>query len=549
MSTGFANPPRVLSKRQIIWTMGGIMLAMLLASLDQTIVGPAMPRIVAELGGFHQYAWVTSIYMITSAVTIPIVGKLTDMYGRKPFYIIGIAFFVVFSLGCGLSQSMTQLIVFRGFQGIGAGIMMANAFIVIGDLFAPAERGKYQGFLSAVWGFSSVVGPTTGGFLTEQLSWHWVFFINVPLGLIVIALFLKFFPDIRPDYSKHTVDYPGLIVLILMVVPAMLALSWGGVQYPWVSPQITGMLIFSAVMLALFIFLEMRAKEPLIPLSMFKNNVVAISNIISFFIGMGMFGAIMFIPLFYQGILGTTPTASGNMMIPMSMMVTAASFGAGQILARSGGRYKILGIVGTAFVCLGVFLLSRMNADTPYWQVIVNSMVVGIGMGATMPVFTIAIQNAVPYQLLGVATSSNTFIRSFGGAVGLAILGSVMNNRFFNGFIGQIPESIKEVVSMQWLTDLAHNPQALVDPAAQEQLREMISQAGASPEVFDQLMELLRHSLSSGVTQAFTLAFSVLVLALIATFFLKEVKLQKQNRTRGPLPAGGQPKPEDRKVR
>jgi EmrB/QacA subfamily drug resistance transporter len=534
MSAPISQNPPVLSRKQVVWTMAGVMLAILLSSLDQTVVGTAMPRIVAELGGFSQYTWVTSIYMITSAVTIPIVGKLTDMYGRKIFYLIGIAIFVLFSLACGLSQNMTQLIIFRGLQGIGAGVMMANAFTVIGDLFAPAERGKYQGFVAAVFGFSSVIGPTIGGYLTDQVSWHWVFFVNIPLGILVIALFIKFFPNIRADNLKHRIDYPGLTVLILTVVPAMLALSWGGVQYAWGSPQIIAMFVFAGLMLALFLFLETRAGEPIIPLSIFKNNIVAISNIVTFLTSMGMFGAITFVPLYYQGILGASATASGNMMIPMSMTVTVASFAAGQILSRSGGRYKLLGILGTAFICAGLFLLSRLSVDTPYWHVIVAIMFVGLGMGATMPVFTIAIQNAVPYNQLGVATSSNTFVRSFGGAVGLAILGSIMNNRFFGGFIGGIPENIKSAVPMDELSALAHNPQALVNPAAQDQLKEMLSRGGAGSAIFDQLMALLREALSSAITRAFLIGFCFLVLALIAAFFLKEIPLRKTNHPINP---------------
>jgi MFS family permease len=224
---------RSLPRRQIIWTLIGVMLAMFLSSLDQTVVGTAMPRIIVDLGGFNQYMWVTTAYIITSAVTVPIVGKLTDMYGRKPFYLAGLIIFISASLACGLSNTMNQIIIFRGVQGIGGGIMMANAFTVIGDLFSPAERGKYQGYISGVFGISSIIGPTIGGFLTDSISWHWVFFVNIPLGLLIIAIFIKYFPHFRPDNLKHKVDYSGLMILILTVVPLMLALSWGGVEYSW----------------------------------------------------------------------------------------------------------------------------------------------------------------------------------------------------------------------------------------------------------------------------------------------------------------------------
>jgi EmrB/QacA subfamily drug resistance transporter len=331
---------RSLPRKKVMVTFAGVMLAMFLSSLDQTVVGTAMPRIISDLGGFSRYTWVTSVYIITSAVTIPITGKLTDMYGRKFFYIGGLVVFVLSSFLCGLSQTMTQIIIFRGVQGIGAGVMMANAFTVIGDIFPPAERGKYQGFMSGVFGLSSIIGPTLGGYLTDSLSWHWVFFVNIPLGILIIILFIIFFPNFRPDSLKHKIDYPGLSLLILTVVPAMLALSWGGVEYPWSSVQIVGMFIFSAVMLALFIFVESRSQEPIIPLSLFKNRVVAISELVIFFTAFGMFGGIIFVPLFFQGVLGATATTSGSFLTPMMLGNVAGSFISGQLLSRAGGHYK-----------------------------------------------------------------------------------------------------------------------------------------------------------------------------------------------------------------
>jgi len=511
-----------LSRRQVVWTLAGVMLAMLLSALDQTIVGTAMPRIIADLGGFNQYTWVTSIYMITSAVTVPIVGKLSDMYGRKIFYIVGIGIFAVFSLACGLSQNMTELIIFRGVQGIGGGIMMTNAFTVIADIFPPEERGKYQGLLTSVFSFASVVGPTTGGFLTDNVSWHWVFFINIPLGALAILIFIKFFPGFQTDNLKHTIDFPGVAALILTVVPAMLALSWGGVDYSWGSPQIIGMFAFTAVMLGIFLFLESRAPEPIIPLSLFKSRIVSISNLTSFLTGMGMFGAIIFIPLYLQGVLGASATASGNMQIPQSIAVMVTSIIAGQLISRRGGHYRVMGVISMALICLGMFLLSRLTTASHYWNVILDIIIIGFGMGISIPVFTIAIQNNVPYSMLGVATSSSTFIRSFGGAVGLAILGSIMNNRFLAAFINQIPETVKNAIPMDDLTAMAHNPQALVNPAAQAQLKEMLSQPGTGTTVFDQVMQTLHQALSSAISEAFFIGFLILLIGLVAAFFLKE---------------------------
>jgi EmrB/QacA subfamily drug resistance transporter len=511
---------RSLTKRQVIGTMAGVMVAMLLSALDQTVVGVAMPRIVADLGGFNQYTWATSIYMITSAVTIPIVGKLSDMYGRKIFYVIGIVVFTLASLACGLSNTMTMLIVFRGIQGIGGGIMMTNSFTVIADVFPPGERAKYQGLLTAVFSFASVIGPTTGGFLTDNISWHWIFFINIPIGAIAVSIFIKFFPGFRTDNVKHSIDVPGVIALVLIVVPAMLALSWGGVKYDWGSPRIIGMLVFAAVMLLLFLFLEHRAAEPIIPLYLFKNRIVAISNVTSFLTGMGMFGAITFIPLFLQGVLGASATASGNMQIPQSIAVMIASIVTGQLISRLG-RYRLFGVISMIIICTGMFSLSRLDINSHYWQVILFNIIIGFGLGTTMPVFTIAIQNSVPYNLLGVATSSNTFIRSFGGSIGLAVMGSIMNNRFLAAFTGSIPDAVRNDVSMDELTALAHNPQALVNPAAQQQLKEMLTRPGTGANVFDQVMLTLRESLSSAISDAFLIGFMILMIGLIAAFFFK----------------------------
>ncbi len=526
---------RSLPRRQVVITLAGVMLAMFLGSLDQTIVGTAMPRIIADLGGFTHYTWVTTSYLITSAIAIPITGKLTDMYGRKWFYISGIVIFVVGSLLSGFSQTMTQIIIFRGFQGIGAGIMMANAFIVIGDLFPPAERGKYQGYMSGVFGISSVIGPMLGGYITDSLSWHWVFFINIPLGVLIIVLFVFFFPNIRPDHLKHRVDSAGVVALILTVVPAMLALSWGGVDYPWVSVPIIGMLIFSVVMGIVFIVIEKRAEEPLIPLWLFKNRIVSLSLLIIFMTGVGMFGTIIFIPLFFQGVLGVSATTSGSFLTPMMLGMVMGALISGQLLSRAGGHYRLQGIVGLAIMALGMVLLSRMTVETSYGTAIINIVLMGFGLGITMPLYTIAVQNAVPYEVLGVATSSTAFFRSIGGIIGLAVFGSVMNNRFASEFINGLPIAVKAIIPPERLTALAHNPQALVSVDAQAQLRILFDSLGIQGATFfEQVLLTLRQALSSGLSEVFLIGFGVVVIAFIVNLFLKEVPLSKQHAISAP---------------
>ena len=519
---------RALPRRQVVITFVGVLLAMFLSSLDQTIVGIAMPRIITDLGGFTHYTWVTTAYMIASTVTVPITGKLIDMYGRKVLYIIGLIIFTVFSLLCGLSQTMMQIIIFRGLQGAGAGIMMANAFTVIGDLFPPGQRGTYQGMISAVFGLSSVIGPSLGGFLTDMLSWHWVFFINIPLGLAIIGLFIAFFPHLRPENANHKVDYAGVVLLILTVVPLMLALSWGGAEYPWASVIIIGMLVFAVAMGVVFVVVESRTEHPILPLSLFRNRIVAISEVVIFFTGVAMFGTIIFVPLFFQGVLGASAAISGGFLTPMMLGMVLGSFLSGQMLSRTGGHYRIQGAVGIAIMAVAMFLLSRMTVETSNAMAVVNIILAGFGLGTTMPLYVIAVQNAVTYEVLGVATSSTTFFRSIGGALGLSIFGSVLNNRFATEFMDKLPSTVKAVVPAERLDFLVHNPQVLVSPEAGTQLKGMFTMFGAQgAALFDQVMQALRQALSSALSLVFIIAFAMLIIAFLVNLFIKEVPLRK----------------------
>lgn len=510
--------------------MAGVMLALFLASLDQTIVGTAMPRIITDLGGFTHYTSVVTAYLVAATVTVLIAGKLSDLYGRKWLLTIGISIFVIGSILCGLSQTMAQLIIFRGLQGIGAGAMMGISFIIIGDLFPPNERGKYGGFLTGVFGISSVIGPTLGGFITDSLSWRWVFFVNVPLGILIILLFIFFFPHLRPDIKKPEIDYPGIVTLTLAVVSLMLALSWAGGDYEWFSPLVIGMFAFSVAMFFLFIRVESRSEEPVIPLWIFKNRIVIISSIAVLLIGFGMFNAIIFVPLFFQGVLGTTATTSGTFLTPMMLGVVVGAIISGQLLSRAGSRYRIQGMVGTAVIATGLLLLTRMTVDTTYWTAVTNIVITGLGLGITMPVFLIAVQNAVPHSVLGVATSTNAFFRSLGGAFGLAIVGSVMNSSFLSKFTANLPASVAAVVPPEQLDAIADNPQALISPEAQAQLQSMFARLGEQgPTLFNDLVSTLREALNSALSDVFLVSFAVIIVALIVTFFIKEIPLRKHN--------------------
>ena len=528
MSTAETQSFRTLPKHQIVLTMAGVMLAMFMGSLDQTIVETAMPRINADLGGFSHYTWIITVYIIASAIAVPIVGKLTDMYGRKRFYLGGIILFTLASIFSGLSQTLAELIIFRGIQGLGAGAMMANAFIVISDIFPPAERGKYQGLISGVFGVSAILGPALGGIITDTFSWHWIFFINVPLGILIAILFVFFFPDIRPDTGLNKIDYPGMVTLSLGVIALLLALSWAGGQYAWLSFPIIALLLFSLVMLLAFLYVESRSANPLIPFTLFRNRIVPIAEISVFLTAVGMFAAITFIPLFFQGVLGATATISGGFLTPMLLGQVTGSFISGQLLSRAGGHYRMQGFFGLLIMCVGVFLLTRMGPSTSYAAAIVNIVLTGFGLGMTMPLYTIAVQNAVPYSMLGVATSTVPFVRSVGASMGLAVFGSTMSSSFAKDFVTMLPQAVKDVLPASIMEELAHNPKMLMSIEAQADVKDVLMQASPQGEqLFEQLLQTLKEALSSSIHQIFVMAFIAVLVAIAVHLFIKEIPLRK----------------------
>ncbi|MBI5552796.1 MAG: MFS transporter [Desulfobacterales bacterium] len=528
MPVGLQALPRPVKMK----TLTGVLLAMFLASLDQTIIGTAMPRIIADLGGFSHYTWVASAYIIASAIIMPITGRLTDMYGRKTFYVVGLLIFLFSSVACGLSRTMTQLIISRAAKGLGAGMMMATGFAVIGDLFAPAERGRYVGLGSGIFALSSVIGPTLGGFITDTFSWHWVFFINIPFCLAMIVLFLLYFPQLRPAVRRHRIDVAGILALVLIIAPAMLALSWGGGEQGWRATHLRWLFGLSLLMFLVFLLIESHSAEPIIPLAIFREPIVAVSLTVTLLTGFGLFGSVVFIPLFFQGVLGASATVSGNFLTPMMLGVVLGSIVSGQLLSRAGGHYKIQGIVGLAILALGMLLLGRMGVATTSGQAIFFISVAGIGLGVTMPLYTIAVQNAVPYELLGVATSVTAFFRSLGGAFGLAILGAVMHKRFAADLIAHLPDGLREAVAMPHLLSMVNNPQALVHPEKKSLLKAALAQVGPQgAELFESLLQAMRQALQAALSQVFFVALLVIVVAFVVNLFLKEIPLRRQHKT------------------
>ncbi len=520
---------QTLPKRQLIGTVIGLQLTLLLAALDGTIVGTAMPNIIAQLNGFERYAWVTTAYMLTSTIGVPIFGKLSDIFGRKVIFLGGAIGFVIASALCGLAgdlplpiDGMNQLILFRGLQGLASGVIMGLTFTVVGDLFPPSERGKYQGLFAGVWGLSSVFGPTLGGWITDTINWRWVFFVNLPVGILAIAVLWFAFPNIVPQGPRRAIDWLGVGTLIACLVPLLLALTWV-TDYGWTSSRVLGLFAVSLVMLAAFIYAESRAAEPLMPLDLFKNPIVTLSSISLLITGLGMFGAILFLPLFMQTVIGVSATRSGSLLTPMMLMVSFGSVASGQIVSRVG-RYKFLAIGGMAVMAAGMALLAGMGSDTDQGTVVRNMIIVGGGLGLVMPLYTLIVQNAVPQSQLGVATAATQFFRSIGGTLGAAIFGSVMLSRYRASFDAGVQQVAPQGLPQQ-LVDLFHNPLQLAQMG--DRVGVILAQVPNGAAIGATLQGLVRTSLVDALNGVFLIAAIVVAFAGVLNFGLREVPLRK----------------------
>jgi EmrB/QacA subfamily drug resistance transporter len=519
-----------LEQRKKITIMIAIMAAMLFAALNQTIVGTALPRIIAELGGLEYFSWVFTIYMLAASITAILVGKLSDIYGRKPFILVGIGIFILGSFLSGLSNTIIQLILYRGIQGLGGGIIMSTAFTAVGDLFSPRERGRWQGLMSAVFGLASVFGPTLGGWIVDNADWHWVFWVFLPVGIIAFILIWLMFPSVERK-EKEPVDYFGSLFLTLTIIPLLLAFSWGGTKYQWDSAQILGLFASGILSLIIFIMIERKVKSPVLPLHLFKNSIFTVSNIIGFTLGAGMFGAIMYMPFFVQGVIGTSATASGLVMMPMTLSMVIASAIGGQLITKTG-KYKIFAIVGLLVMMAGMISMSFMNTDTTNTIAVMNMIIVGVGLGIAFPVFTLTVQNAVEQKLLGVATASSQLFRQIGGTVGVAVMGTIMSARMKDKMAILAKESGVNMANVD--PALAENfkelqnPQVLMDPDKLAQIQAALPEQMQS--VFTQVVDMLREALSYSLSGVFIIGSIVVGTAFLLTFFLKEIPLRQSNQ-------------------
>jgi EmrB/QacA subfamily drug resistance transporter len=414
-----------------------LMLALLLAALDSTIVSTALPTIVGELGGLTHLSWVVTAYLLASTVVGPLYGKFGDLYGRKLVLQAAIVVFLAGSALCGLAQNMGQLIVFRALQGIGGGGLIVTAIAVVGDLIPPRERGRYQGLFGAVFGFATIIGPLLGGFFVDNLTWRWIFYVNLPVGAVALAVIAAVMrsPSTR---RPHLIDYAGAILLSVALTAVILFTSLGGTTFGWVSPFILGLIATGVVCLLAFIAVEMRAREPILPLELFRNHTFAITSSVGLIVGLSLFGSVTYLPIYLQVVKGESPTASGLQLMPMMLGMLVTSVISGRLITR-WGRYKPFPVAGTAVMTVGLLLLSRISADMSVWRTSMDALALGLGMGMVMQVLVIAVQNSVDYEHLGVATAGTTLFRSIGGALGVALFGAIFANGLQTHLAGILP--------------------------------------------------------------------------------------------------------------
>jgi EmrB/QacA subfamily drug resistance transporter len=514
-----------LSKRELIGTVVGLQLALLLAALDQTIIATAMPRIIAQLNGFERYGWVSTAYLLTVTTAIPIFGRISDLFGRKWVLLIGAMFFVLTSALCGAAgefplgslDGMGQLILFRGLQGIGGGVIMVVVFSALGDLFPPAVRGKYMGLFSAIWALASLLGPTLGGWLTDAYSWRAIFYINLPVGIVACLALYHFFPHRKPPGVVAKIDYLGAVMLVLFLLPFLVGLN-NASAYGMQSLSAFGPLLFSALMAVIFARVEKHAAEPIIPPLLLRIRDIQLALFVFLSVSIGMFSVTLFVPLFMQVVMDLSPTLAGSLFTPLTLAMAAAATTSGQLMSRLG-RYKPLAIVGLAIATTSVFALSRFDAHVTNTVMVVTLIGIGIGLGMTFPIFTISAQNAAPPGMIGAATALVQFCRSVGGTIGAAAMGSLMQAKYLENLRTQTLPPMSQALALE-----LNNPTRLMQ-SRQVLLANPAGNVG-KVEQYGQLAHLASQSLVHALGIVFLVSAVLLGLAFLASFLIEEKPLR-----------------------
>lgn len=518
-----------LDPRGRLLVLGAVMMGLFLSSLDQTVVGTALPRIVTDLNGNTLYTWVVTAYLLSSTITVPIYGKLSDVYGRKIMLLAGISIFLAGSILSGLSQNMTELILFRGLQGLGAGALFPISLAIIGDLFTPRERGRYQGLFGAVFGLSFIIGPFVGGWITDNIGWHWVFYVNVPVALLALAVIAAILPNFHPDEptSIRDLDYLGIAVFTAAIVPLLLGLtnkvSSSGALLPWTDFSVGGLIFIGLLLVAVFLVVESRAKQPIIPLGLFRDRTFAATNLAVFLLMFGMFASIVFLPRFYQAVRGYSATDSGYTIWPLLVGLIGSSIASGFVISKIG-RYKMILLGAMALFCVGGFLLTHLSMGTTNAYLWFWMLLMGVGIGPAMSGFTLVVQNVVDSRSLGVATSTLTFLRQIGGSVGLAVAGTVFSQNFASGAksavaTGGIPRAVTDRISAS-----IHGQSGLTGVGLTSRLHQALPRN--LWHWIPTFVSGINHAFVGATAQVFWLTFWSGLAALAATVLVKDLPLR-----------------------
>lgn len=508
------------SKKRTLLIIIGAMVGILLASLDSNIVSTAMPKIIGSLNGTALYTWPVTAYLLAMTISMPLFGKMSDVYGYKPVYLFGISVFLTGSVLCGISGNMMEFILFRGFQGIGGAILISNTMAIIGILFPPADRAKYGSFLTAASGIASLVGPVLGGLITDKLSWRWVFFVNIPLGIIALAIIIAVFPSYRASDEHKQIDYPGAFLMIISLIPMLLAFTWGGGTYPWKSVQIIGMLLFSVIMLIVFGVIESKVQDPIIPMALFKNSVFNLSAVEMFLFNGVMIAIVTFIPLFLQNVKGLSASRSGAIITPMMVSLMAGVMISGFLISKTC-KYKLLSIAGFLIMGSGTAMLLFLRVNSANSFVLLSMIITGLGIGVAMAVFNVTAQNVFPNSQMGIVTSSIQFFRMMGQTITASVLGTILSNSLRNGMKG-LDVSKFPMNTARQLKDA----NIITDSAAGKALKSSIPNNLSSD--FEAIMLQIKQILLNSIHQLFIICTFIMLAALIIAFFLKEVPMSRK---------------------